>query len=457
MIELRTPGATYGELVAEASRQVGAATIRLALGPMSGPTAAREAVGAYRALLGAIHGHIHALFVVPERLTVVEVSVAPDPRDAAALQLVRGLQRFARQRSFIQDTVAGPGVAWRAAAVSLGAATDLLGTHHGRDGEARTPEALQLERSSVRAAGLAGVGALARTVLAAERDLGLRAGQAGMVWVEVGRLLPDLTPLRDAACALATPVEPGAARVALLRLAVARPAVRLGEPVVELSDRLLRLRRVAWQLTREPHVGIGTLSDLAAAAVTFHTHAVAAVRRTRTATGCVPPQAAGEAPLVAARNAWAQAHLQSREMRTPTPAAGVVRADTLAIRELCRTLMPLDPGGNGAVDADMRRVIHGGAGAFGEIAGLAARVLAELDATGDLYLAARNLLGAEVTDDPSLVRAKLRGDTVRAPRSRVGGLAHAYQAARASVPHPVPVVWGARAPCARTPSPTPIL
>jgi hypothetical protein len=428
---LRTPGATYGALVDVASAQVVAATIRLALGPMSGPIAAREAVAAYRALLGAIHAHIRALFTVSQRLEVVAVSVAPDPRDAAALHLVRGLQRFALQHSLIQDTVAGPGVAWRAAAVSLRAATDLLGTHHARDGEARTPEALQLERSSVRAAGLAGVGDLARTVLAAERDLGLRAGQAGMVWVEVGRLLPDLSQLQDAARALATPVESGPARAALHGLAVAGPGVRTGEPIVELSDRLLRLRRVAWQLTREPHVGIATLSDFAVAAVAFHTHALAAVSCRGQSIGCAPQRAAGAAPLVAARAAWAQAHLQSREMCTATPAVGVVRADTLAIRKLCQTLMPLDPAANRAADANLRPVIFGGARAFGEIAEHAASVLAELDASGNLYLPARSLTGAEVTEDPSLVRAKLQGDTVRVPHSRVGSLAHAYEAAQA--------------------------
>ena len=427
---LCAPGATYGQLVDVASRHAATAAGLLAMGPIGEPADAREAVAAYRALLGAIHAHIRALFAVPQRLEAVAASAAPDPRDAAALQLVRGLRRFARQRSLTQDTVAGHGGAWRAAAVSLGAATDLLGTHHGRDGEARTPEAVGLERSSVRAAGLAGVSDLARTVLAAERNLGLRAGQAGMAWAEVGRLLPELTQLRDAACALATPAEPGPARVALHELTVARPALRTGEPIVELSDRLLRLRHVAWQLTREPRVGIGTLSDFAAAAVTFHTHAVAAIRCERTTPGGAPPRAAGAAPLLAARNAWAQAHLQSRGMRTATPAAAVVRADTLAIRELCRTLIPLDPGGNHCVDKDLRPIISGGARAFCQIAGYNAHVLAELDATHQLYQSARTLTGEQVTDDPHLVVAKLRGDIVRVPRGQIEGLAQSYKLAR---------------------------
>ena len=199
------------------------------------------------------------------------------------------------------------------------------------------------------------------------------------------------------------------------------------------------------------------MSDFAAAAVTFHTHALAAARHGRKAVGGAPPRAAGDAALVAARAAWARAHVQSREMRTATPAAGVVRADTLAIRELCRTLMPLDSPDIGSLEADVRPVIHGGARAFGEIAWLTAVVLAEMDARGDLYLPAHSLSGAEVTEDPSLVRAKLRGDTVRAPSDRVRSLAHAYEAAGATVPDLFSVVCGARPPCASTPSATPMI
>ena len=200
--------------------------------------------------------------------------------------------------------------------------------------------------------------------------------------------------------------------------------------MVELGDRLLRLRRVAWQLTREPHVGIGTLSDFAAAAVTFHAHAPAHVRPVE----AWPVNGLGrddmEGRLLVARAAWSQVHMQSREMRTATPCAGVVRADTLAIRELCRTLMPLGPRPNRSVEPELRSTINGGARAFGEIAGDNARVLAELAATGQLYLSARKLTGDEVTEDPNLVVAKLRGGIVRVPRGQIESLAQSYKSAR---------------------------
>jgi hypothetical protein len=60
-------------------------------------------------------------------------------------------------------------------------------------------------------------------------------------------------------------------------------------------------------------------------------------------------------------------------------------------------------------------------------------VLAELDATGQLLLSARILTGAEVTEDPALVRAKLRGDTVRVPHGRVKTLARSYQMAQIAI------------------------
>jgi hypothetical protein len=65
---------------------------------------------------------------------------------------------------------------------------------------------------------------------------------------------------------------------ALRDLAVARPGVRTAGALVEVGDRLPRLRGVTWQLTPEPHVGIGTLCDFAAAAETFHSHAVIHLR-----------------------------------------------------------------------------------------------------------------------------------------------------------------------------------
>lgn len=261
-----------------ACAHVSAGVAGLALGPLSGPLAARETVSSYRALLAAIYAHGRALFG-PHRLVSVAASLSPDPGDEAAARLLAGLKPFGhRGRARALPTLDGPAARWSAAATSLGAATDLLATHHDRDGVARTPESFMIEQPHVRAAAEAGLGALACAVLASARDLGLRAGQAGMPWPEVARQLPYPTKLQAAASVLVEATAFSGYRPVLQRLAVARPGVRTGDAVVELGDRLLRLRQVGWQLTRETHVGIGTMSDFAAAAVIFHTHAAAYLR-----------------------------------------------------------------------------------------------------------------------------------------------------------------------------------
>lgn len=82
----------------------------------------------------------------------------------------------------------------------------------------------------------------------------------------------------------------------------------------------------------------------------------------------------------------------------------------------------------------MRALVNGGVRAFTDIAGWNAAVLEKLRRTGQLYVAGYWLTGAQVTNDPSLVEAKIHGNFVPAPADRVQPLAQAYAAARASAP-----------------------
>jgi len=138
---------------------------------------------------------------------VVAASSPGDPCDAAA-QLVRGLTAFAYLPGLLRYTVEGPATAWGAATTSLRPATDLLANLHNFDGAIRTPDALQLEDPTCRAAGLTGIGDLTCTVLGAEWDLALRAGQTGMAREDLDRLLPDLSPLQPTVRALIAAGEP---------------------------------------------------------------------------------------------------------------------------------------------------------------------------------------------------------------------------------------------------------
>jgi hypothetical protein len=189
-----------------------------------------EAVAAYRALLGAIHAHIKTLPIHANRLEVVAASSPGDPRDAAAAQLVRGLTAFAYLPGLLRYTVEGTATAWGAATTSLRAATDLLTTHRNFDGAIGTPDALQLEDPTSRAAGLTGIGDLTCTVLRAEWDLALRAGQAGMAREDLDRLLPDLSPLQPTVRALIAAGGTDDPTFPSLELGKA-PAVRYGEVI----------------------------------------------------------------------------------------------------------------------------------------------------------------------------------------------------------------------------------
>lgn len=150
------------------------------------------------------------------------------PCDAAA-QLVRDLTAFAYLPGLLRYTVEGPATAWGAATTSLRPATDLLAKLHNFDGAIRTADALQLEDPTCRAAGLTGIGELTCTVLRAEWDLAVRAGQAGMAREDLDRLLPDLSPLQPTVRAL---IRRRRTRLmtqrSLLELGKA-PAVRYGE------------------------------------------------------------------------------------------------------------------------------------------------------------------------------------------------------------------------------------
>ena len=63
-------------------------------------------------------------------------------------------------------------------------------------------------------------------------------------------------------------------------------------------------------------------------------------------------------------------------------------------------------------------MVNGCVRAFADIAGWNAAVLENLNRSGQLYVSGHRLTGDQVTDDPSLVDAKIHGSFVLAPASR---------------------------------------
>lgn len=425
----------YGDLLGDAARGIFAASVAVERERFASRAAAEHAVTAWRDLLDALNRHGWALFGSDTRVTGLRASEDADPRDAAAVRLVDELADLGRRA----DAAAGPdgaaATAWRAAAVRVRTASDLLATHRRVDGAWRSPHGQVLDDPAVRAVGFAELAGFVVSVAEAATHLGLRAGQAGVPWRQVARLVPSTTTLVDAAVEVRRLGQPSGSGSPLMSLGVARPAVRTGDPVVELGDRLARLHRVAWQLTREPHVGVGTLADYAAAGVIVHEHAIRLLRSAPTGTG------AGVHPLLGrleqAGSAWRQAHLHTRQLRTATPALLRVRGDVAAIRHLLEHVAA-------AADADSHgnrpvQVILGGARAFTDVARWNAAVLDHLASTGQLHVPGRLLSGDEVSGHPTLVTAKLADRMASAPKERLEPLRAAYRAAEGSGPDTAPL------------------
>lgn len=306
------PGATYRALTDAAARHAAAATLDVAQAPLSSPICAREALASDRGLLAAIRRHARVLLGA-HRLAAAGFS--PDPADAPAARLFDVLGPFAHSRTPGHPMVTGAGVEWAAGATTLGAAGDLLATHHDRDRVVRTPEALLIEEPEPRGAGLTGLGVLARTVLITAPHLGLRAGQAGIPWPEVNRLLPELTSATTCAHALAALAGPAGRRwndsPSPARRARRRPAHRAGRPAAAATQ--LRVAAHPRPARRNRHP-----VRLRRSAVIFQTHA----NRHRPA----PARSAGQTGITPenhrtsdARTRWAQIHHQTRDCARPPP------------------------------------------------------------------------------------------------------------------------------------------
>jgi hypothetical protein len=217
-------------------------------------------------------------------------------------------------------------------------------THRDTDGTRRSPTALLLDEPRVRAAGL---GALAHTVEAVAGDataLGLRALQAGVDPMRTRMLARVPAVVAPAARQLRTLCSSSPAQGTLSDMELARPTVRTDHPIHELADRLARLHRGAWQLLREPHVGVTTLTDYAALGVIVHAHAAALL------TALAGPESGRDTaaePLIAgikhSGGAWRRLHRQLADVRTATPGSPGVRHDVQRVRALLREHIPPHP------------------------------------------------------------------------------------------------------------------
>jgi hypothetical protein len=212
---------------------------------------------------------------------------------------------------------------------------------------------------------------------------------------------------------------------------LARPTVRTDHPIHELADRLARLHRGAWQLLREPHVGVTTLTDYAALGVIVHAHAAALL------TALAGPESGRDTaaePLIAgikhSGGAWRRLHRQLADVRTATPGSPGVRHDVQRVRALLREHIPPHPAQHTPEPVtwiDSWSPGHSALRSLTAVAEWNAQVFTKLAATRQLYIDGARLTGAEVSNRADLVAAKLHGGLVAVTPDRLVAVRDAYR------------------------------
>ena len=421
--------AQYGELMRAAGGRILAANLLLEAQGTEGEVAARSAAVTYRDLLHALARHGRELFGGERNMWAVRAAINPDERDAVGARLVDNLAHIA-QRDIVQEPNGELAVAWQAGARDIRAASDLLSTFHDMQGGWRSPEAGLLENPSIRAAGFGELASVAIPVSLAADGLARRLAEAGFASNAVHELVPETANVREVAFQMRALANLTGFGRPLSVMEVARPAIRSEDPHLELTDRVARLHRVAWQLTKEEWVGVCSLADLAVAGIVVHEAAAGQMRQA--ASGDGPPDLGVRRALSRFEDgaaAWREVHLQLRQLRTATPVVDGLRGDVVSVRQLLGVLGAEEP------NRRTQSAVVSAAGRFGEIAVWNLEAFEAQGKKGRVYIPGRFLTGNQVSDEPMLVRAKLKGTLAPLQKEQVLALRSAYDAAKvASAP-----------------------
>ncbi len=349
--------------------------------------------------------------------------------------------------------VEGPAGDLAGAARLIRAAADLWATHHTSQGTPRGPEASRMRHPAT-------LGAATRQW----HDLVWLAAAAGEA---VGHATSGATPTAargasdkalaaDDTCdsprpggasnARTFPTVPVPSRAAApfattehsLDLTVCRPGVRRGQgPLTELSDRVDRLRHLAWASATPPG-SAGTpgtpaivLANLAAIGIALHEAAAEAHRRVgASVTGHTRGahwRAAEQAQ--AARAHWRDAAELIRCLRTPHPPTHPVQVERLDIHTLLRRIPAR---ATGPQAADTAWALTRICATFGQVAGHNARGLIQLHEQGDLLMLGRGIPRDALGRRSDLLAARLNDRVVNAPTLVVDRLAAIYRALEAA-------------------------
>jgi hypothetical protein len=413
--------AQYGELMRAAGGQILAANLLLEAQAIEGEVAARSAAVAFRDLLHALANHARQLFGGERNMWAVRAAINPDERDAVGFRLIEHLAHIS-QKDLARDPRGDLAIAWAEGARAVRAATDLLATFHDSQGLWRSPEAALLEDPSVRAAGFGELASVTIPVTLAAPGLERRLEEAG---VSSEGVVPDAQNARHVALQMRDLANLSGFGRPLSTMEVAKPGVRTEDPFQELTDRVARLHRVAWQLTKEEWVGLCSLADFAVAGIVVHE--AAAGQMCQVAGASDGPADLGVRRALArfkeGAGAWRDVHVQLAQLRTATPAMEGLRADVVAVRRLLELLAEGEP------TSRAQRAVVSAAGRFGDIAVWNREAFEAQGKQGRVFIPGRFLTGNQVSDDPLLVKAKLIGTLAPLQKEQAKALMSAYERA----------------------------
>lgn len=408
---------TYSQLTGRAARCIARAGIEAAREPTSAGGADALCLAAHHDLTDAL---VHLARTLAKPLDDSPAAVARRRRGGPDARLLRALEKVAQPRGWSDPTPTdGPGAELARAALLIRVAADLWSTHHRADGSPRSPEASRMRHPST-------LGAASREW----RTLVALTAEAAHAMAEHDR--PDEPDAPSLSGLLTIPrprneaVRPVVAE-GLLDLTVARPGIRPGlAPLDELSERVTRLRHLAWTLSEAGSAPSTVHCNLAAIGVALHhaartAHLSLADRAPNRPTRDRHLEAAERA--AAGESQWREVAEQVRALRTPHPRAHPIQVERLDIdRLLGRAAPSVVPLSRPRVGWALSRIAE----SFTEVAAHNAVALRAAQERGDLLLLGRAIPTDALPRRPDLLTARLTDQVIPAPTVVVARLESAY-------------------------------
>jgi hypothetical protein len=426
----------YGDLLAMAAASLAQARTELYRSPLGTPAQAGATVAAHQDLLAALGEQLRRLYR-PQLSLDDSLHGTTHRRDGAAMALLAELQVVGKPADweFKEGFTESAAASLARAARKVRAATDVIATHVDIAGTPRTPDASRLFDPNVRGDAVLALAGLSIDAGRLGKSLELRLHElAQQQPVKTLPPVPDTEALVGIAkgVLIALRDAPSSDSPGLLSLGLGRPPLRRDHAVDELSDRIARLRRVAWELPDRDHVGVATLSDYAALGVITHAHAIATLTSVAPEDGVPREQVLG--PYRHAHQQWMTIRQQLLPMRTATPAMQGVRADLLVVKRILEVIAPIPATASlspSAVDLDSATVeaVLEATRPMPEIAGWNRQVMERLAANNELMIRARALSGDELSERAEFAAMSLVNGFVPTPGLIVDCLGRAYRLA----------------------------